>query len=249
MNTIVIAIPSYNRPDILCNKTLATLETLLDSWDNTYIFVADEEQKVIYLSALGGKERGKIIVGVKGMAAVRNFMTSYFPEKQRILYLDDDINGFVKKDGIAKVDITKEEFNSFVQRGFQECEKSNTSLWGVYPIANGFFMKDNITTDLRYIVGCCYGVINDRTVKVEIDSGEDYQRTILFFEKYGSVVRINFIAPKTVYWCKSGGMSNSRTIETMQVSCDYLIEKWPQYCSLKIRKTGNLPVIRFKRGY
>ena len=236
-----IAIPSYDRAELLVKKTINTLSLLLDNFNNVFIFVSDKEQELQYKNVL--KEKGHIIIGIKGMKEIRNFITDYFDENEKILYLDDDIDGFIKK---GKGNINKEDFDSFVQRGFQEAENNNTKLFGIYPISNLLFMKDNITTDLRYIVGCCYGVINDKEIKVTIDSGEDFERTILFYEKYGSVVRFNYIAPKTVYWRKKGGMAATRTIETMKISCDYLVEKYPTLCSLKIRKTGGLPNIKFK---
>lgn len=231
MELINVAIPSYNRCEMLKSKTLATLTRLCPALlPRTTVFVADVAQEAIYKAAITDIS---IIVAKPTMSGVRNFMVDYYEPNTQILFLDDDIDGIVRKDGNNKVEVTATEFEAAIVRGFDLCNVNGTKIFGFYPIANGLFMSDGHTTDLRYCVGAIYGVINDREIKVTTNDGEDYERTILFFEKYGSVIRLNSYAPRTTYWRKSGGMVGQRDI----VSLQKLAARWPQFCRLKTRKT------------
>ena len=54
---------------------------------------------------------------------------------------------------------------------------------------NHFFMKDTITTNLRYIVGAFYGTINrhDSNLKLYLEEKEDVLRTLQYYKKDGKV--------------------------------------------------------------
>lgn len=243
MEDITIAIPSYNRVKMLKTKTLATLTKLSVPMEQITIFVANVDQLALYKEEI---DDISIIVAEPTMCGVRNFMTQYYEPNTKILYLDDDLDGFNRKDGNNKMEITIDEFKEMVISGFDLCNINGTKLFGIYPISNGLFMSNGYTTNLKYIVGCCYGVINDKDIKVSINDGEDYERTILFFEKYGAVIRLNSYAPRTTYWRKSGGMIDQRDVLSLQS----LVKRWPQYCRLKIRKTDgrqNLAIKEYSR--
>jgi hypothetical protein len=68
----VVVIPSYNRVDILKAKTLKLLQDYKIPKSKIYVFVADEEQKKLYDELKDSV--GHIIVGVKGLPEVRNFI-------------------------------------------------------------------------------------------------------------------------------------------------------------------------------
>ena len=91
-NEYVVAIPSYKRVNTLKNKTLRVLKESGIDHKKIYVFVADEEQKKLYRDSLDRDYQPKLIVGEPGIRNIRNFMANYFPEKQRIFYIDDDIS-------------------------------------------------------------------------------------------------------------------------------------------------------------
>jgi hypothetical protein len=97
MSNFKIVIPSYKRPLILYNKTL---QILIDHGINpniVYIFVADEEQKNIYRDVLPKEYKDRLVVAVAGMMNVRNFITDYFQENEKLFNIDDDISEIYKK--------------------------------------------------------------------------------------------------------------------------------------------------------
>jgi hypothetical protein len=242
----VIAIPSYNRVKTLKEKTLKVLQEHGIPTSKIYVFVANEEQKELYEEVRGLV--GDIIVGVKGLAEVRNFITDYFPEGTKLVGIDDDIRNFIEYDSEAH---RKEKplisLENVIERGFLECEKSGARLWGIYPSANGYFMKPTVTTDLRFIVGCFYGCINTRDRKLPFGSHkDDYQRTIIFWEADNAVVRLNFIAPKTAYYKEPGGLQEDGRDEREKQAVERMLEKWPQYVKLNPRRKSGYTEIRLK---
>lgn len=150
----VIVIPSYNRVETLKEKTLKVLQEYKIPASKIYVFVANEEQRQLYEEGLEKGSVGHIIVGVKGLAEVRNFIFKYFPKGKKLVEMDDDIRGFLEYDANAKRhEKPLKDFVGLCNRGFEECNKVGARLWGVYSVPNGFFMKPTVTTEFRFIIG------------------------------------------------------------------------------------------------
>ena len=60
-----------------------------------YIFVSDKDQKKLYENTLEKNTYNSIVVGKPGIQHIRNFMPKFFKEKQKIVYMDDDISKIV----------------------------------------------------------------------------------------------------------------------------------------------------------
>jgi hypothetical protein len=98
---------------------------------------------------------------------------------------------------------------------------------------------ENYSTDLKYIIGFCYGVINKKNLKVTIDDKEDYERTLLYYLTDNKVVRFNNVTCLTrCYKKNSGGMNDlERTHERIFNSANYLQTKYPDLCKLRLSKS------------
>ena len=149
-----IVIPSYKRQKILQEKTLTTLKKYKIPKESIYVFVANQEEYDIYKEFLDPNTYGHLVVGVPGLAHVRNFISNYFPKGKKLVSCDDDIRGFIEFDATMK---RKEKelvsLKKLIERGFKECKEKGANLWGLYPSANGFFMKDTVSYDLKFIIG------------------------------------------------------------------------------------------------
>jgi hypothetical protein len=229
-----IAIPSYKRPTQLRDATLALLQKHAVPAERIDVFTSDAEQHAEYSETLLAGTYGRLIVAVVGMSAVRNHMTNHYDEGQHILYIDDDITDFLTlTDG--PLDLCK-----FIDQAFTECASRNLRLWGIHPIANRFFLKDKVSTDLRYIIGCFYGVINSKSITVDLEDGEDKLRTCLYYLANGGVLRYNWIAPKTKYYRNPGGMQTTRTLDRQRASGLALLERFPLLLHRKDKKDGRI---------
>ena len=227
-----IAIPSYKRATRLRDSTLTVLHNNQIPKERIDIFVADEAERDVYAATLDPATYHQLIVAVPGMGAVRNFMTDYYADGQHILFIDDDIYDLMSLEPL--------DLSGWIGRAFEECAAAGLRLWGIYPVANKFFMKPGYTKDLRYIIGSMYGVINDRDIKVSLDDGEDKQRTCLYYLKYGGVLRYNDVSPKTKYYREPGGMKITRTLERQRASGIALLEQFPMLLTRKDKKDGKI---------
>lgn len=244
-----IAIPSYKRPETLRDKTLAILKAYRIPVAKITVFVADKEQEKIYRETLKPGTYGKIVVGIVGMGAIRNFISNYYTIGTPIVNIDDDIKGFLEYDADKpRKEKPLKSLLAVIKKGFSECEKAGARLWGVYPVANGFFMKPKVSTDLRYVIGSFWGCINPgvKEIKITLDDKEDYQRSILYYMADGAIVRLNMVAPISSYYKEPGGMQEERTKQRVEKSARWLVKEFPEFAVLNPSKKSGYMEVRLR---
>lgn len=246
----VIAIPSYKREETLKKKTLALLKSYGIPASKVYIFVADKEEEERYRNALEKGTYAKIVVGIKGLAPVRNFIAEYFPLGKQIVFCDDDLSGFLEYDETTpRHERPLRSLLSVIHRGFAECKKNGCNLWGVYPTPNGFFMKPTVSTDLKFCVGSFFGLINPGTkiLRIPVSEKEDYYRTLRMYEVDGCVVRLNFVAGKTSYYKEPGGMqTDPERKQKQEAAVTFLLKKFPDWVKRNPTRKSGFPELRIK---
>tara|TARA_B100000989_G_C19479026_1_gene444282 strand:+ start:336 stop:1094 length:759 start_codon:yes stop_codon:yes gene_type:complete len=238
-----IAIPSYKRHKYLGDKTLKTLHNFGYGIEDIDIFVGNDEEYKLYKSEY---PEYNIIVGEVGMREIREFIFNYYDEGTHVLSLDDDIIDVKMKnpnESEKSCLVKLENLKEIVDRGFEECVKNNTILWGIYPCDNHGFMKNNITTHLAFCVGWMWGCIIDKEcLKLNISQYEDYERSIRVFKKYGKVIRLNNICAKTKYNNNTGGMCDDNRINIMKRDLEILKKLYNEYIIIKNKKSSILGV-------
>lgn len=246
----VVAIPSYKRQDVLGTKTL---KTLIDGGVNPkkiHIFVANKEEHDNYEKAIPKGMYGKIVTGVIGITNQRKFILKYFPEGTEIVSIDDDVEGLYKAKGTVKL-IQIKDVDGFFKEAFQKLHKDKLYIWGIYPVRNPFFMKDKITTDLKFIIGTMYGFINRHDSSLQPNSSikekEDYETSILYYLKDGGVVRYNNVTIKTKFHAEGGLGKTEGRFQANKEAAAYLAKTYPDLVSVFHRKNG-MPEVRLARG-
>jgi hypothetical protein len=229
----MIVIPSYKRSKYM--KTIHTLEKHQIQKDSITIYVIEEEQEE-YKKEFPDY---KIVVGVKGLVAQRQFIMDQYPEGTPLVFMDDDLD---------EIDLSMTTFSlqEFINHAFQECKERKAYLWGVYPVFNPFFRKarSELSTCLNFIVGCFYGVItrkNPNLLNTICTQGnkEDVERSIKYFIEDGIILRFNKVAPKTKYYGSVGGLGTKKErLESMKKESLNLQKAYPEYGRIKIRKNG-----------
>lgn len=256
MNDIQIVIPSYRRPDILTNQTLATLVKHGSDLKNVTVFVADSEEKSIYdaqIHACGLSV--KTVVGVKGLIDQRIFYNRYFEKGTPLLNLDDDIAGLYQKGENNKLEPLQGSIDSLAESGFGLCKKYGAKLWGINPVMNGLFLKPTITVGLRYICGIFHGSFaGDPCIlgeeRLRVTSGEDYENTLRHFVTYRKVIRFDGVCPKTKYFAKGGieaeiGGDSKVRQRDHEDKLKQIAMRYPNLCRLT-KKAGGVLNIRCK---
>tara|TARA_R100000700_G_scaffold35530_1_gene44173 strand:- start:3664 stop:4449 length:786 start_codon:yes stop_codon:yes gene_type:complete len=241
-----IAIPSYNRPKIIGEKSLKLLMDFGVSSNDILIFVRDKEQQKLYEKEIGDCFRFHL-TGQTGIDSTRNYLREYYhthPEAEKldgVLFMDDDITFF---SDMGKP-IT-EPFMDLIKYFFLETKKRNCRLWAVNALNNSFYMKDKISTTLRYCIGAFQGLIIDRTKPIifcDVGHFEDFQFSCEHFLADGGVVRFDRYGITTKYFelqggiCgQLGGLKNRQ--KEMEENAHYMVARYGEMCRIKIKKWG-----------
>ena len=249
-NHWIIAIPSYKRAETLRDKTLKVLQDYNIQRKYIHIFVASASEYDIYITILDPLTYGHIHIAVPGMANVRNYITQYFPIGQRILNIDDDIKGFIEySESSPRHERPLKSLINTITQGFAEIKRTGLRLFGFYPVSNGYFMNsDPPSTDLRYIIGSVWGIINPgiNQLKVTIDDKEDYLRSLIMYLLDGGVIRFNNISPKSAYYKEPGGMQEERTVKRIEKSAKAIVIAFPGLVKINLTKKSGMAEVRLR---
>lgn len=239
-----IAIPTYNRSDDF--KTLSFLKLNQVSTDMIDIFVADEDERVKYVSC---HPDYNYIIGELGLVPQRNFISQYYNEGQIILSIDDDIIDLVHK--------TNKPFLEWVNECIEYMNGNNIGIIGLNPSVNPFFFEqrkegDSFKKGNYSIVGCFQILINHRDMPLSLIAIEDWERSVMYKLRYGSTGRYNDILIKTKYFNKKGGLATQRNRENYINSMNKLLYKYPEwltynYKKLPLDKYNEMPNTKFRR--
>ena len=225
-----IAIPSLGRAKELKERTLATLSNIPK--DKIYIFVVKKEFDE-YKEILPDYN---IIIGKLGCNEQKKFISTYFDEDEKIIFLDDDIKGFYKKYGSGLKPMLPEDlFN----HSFEMLERYNAQMCGIYPAKNPFFMRMRVRKGLSLCVGAFNAVINKKDIfnSFKYRILEDYERSIRYFLDY-KLIRLDYVTLEADYNKLEGGWvsSNQRTAEKKSLEQQKFLEQYKEYCFLRTKK-------------
>jgi hypothetical protein len=262
-----IAVPSYKRANVLCERTLKLLASLSIPFQNISVFIIDDEDEICsykrHLHTANFDDVNLICAHIDpGLHRMRNYITQYYAEDTWILNMDDDIESIqylhidTTIDDVNKCQRYKllpfdaTSFMPWVQHAFADMESHGLRLFGVYPVKNGFFMKDlpAQTYDLRFCVGAFWGCINTKSLCLTLEEKEDFERTLLFWEAYHGVLRFNNVTVATKYYKTEGGMqargNNAWRQAEAERSCDILCKRYPNVCRLYTGKKNGIMEVR-----
>ena len=241
----VVCVPSYNRPELCNEKTLTMLQKANINKKWIYVFVANKQEQKRYQEVLDKNLYNKIVLGKKGLVPQRQFVMEYFKQGKHIVFFDDDV---VEVDLSLSSRFKSGSLDSFFKSAFNDCKKYKSFLWGPYPVFNPFFRRPRpeMTTDLRFIAGPFFGIINRpklKSIKLTItrlnDQKEDVERTIRYYKNDGIVLRYDKIAVKTQYYAsKSDYGTFEERKKPMEQAAQKLLKAFPEYGTIVKKTTG-----------
>jgi hypothetical protein len=211
-----VCIPSYNRPDLLKSKTLAFLETSGYPSNLIFVFVSDKSEFERYSQTCPGYN---LVIGLPGLKPQRKFISDWLNEDEIYLGLDDDIDG-VKTLGSSFLDLIRDACGLIGTR--------RSGLWGILPKDDGRCFKDDTTEHLSFIIGCLFVCRNHKEIVLEgFCLTDDYERSMLYFIKYGVILRYRGAGVQTKYKGTSGDANQKG-----QAVSD-LISRFPKMCKYR----------------
>ena len=246
-----ICIPSHNRPKIICEKTLTFLNKTLNEKTSIYIFTP-LEQAIDYDIEIKKYEFNNLNIifaySEYTLSEKMNMIINdYFKNGDFVIYLEDDICSiqtlveFQTKKHLTDI----LDLNKFIKKTYNILIENDLKVFGVYPVYNAYFMNYNNTTDFRFLINHFWGFIvnKDKPITINTDFKCDYEKSILFYKEYGSMLRYNHVTCKTKNYDKiEGGFEYHNRYLYEKDSVEYLMITYPEYVDIKKCKSKFLEI-------
>lgn len=220
-----LVIASYQRPHLIQSKTLRYLWAQVYPADKILIFVANENEKRVYEAAIPPHLYGQIIVGRLGLMEQRNFISDYLDEDEIYVSMDDDVDGIKLMGRWTFYDLIQEAYDAF--------EIGVAGLYGILPNDDARRFKDSVSTHLAHILGSFFIARNHRDLRITRTCKEDYERSILYWLRYGHVYRSRRGGVQTKYLAGNGGIPTADRREREVEDVSYLTQTYPTLCRRK----------------
>ncbi len=235
-------IPTYGRADSIADKTLTLLHTYGIPRQQITLFVANKEERDTYSREVPAKLYGSIVVGVPGLVHQRNFIMSYYPIGTQLVSFDDDVSSLWELQGGKLAPLVS--LKKTIAQGFALCKKWGYHMWGIYPTKNALWMSEAPSTNLKFLIGHMYGIVN-RNIQLKMPLKHDYELTLENAVRDGGVIRLNSVAATTKMG-KSGGIDKSvkERQATYTKVVDYLVKKYPGLVRKNPRREGEILLAR-----
>ena len=220
-----IAIPTLGRSDTITQKTLKYLKKSGYPAEKIHLFVANHKEFDIY-TKIPKDLYGEIIVGCMGLKEQKNFITSFYPEDEIIIQMDDDV----------KAISGTQPFLDLVKMGVDMLSLRTGGLWGIMPNNDTRRFKPNTTTHLSFIIGCFFIMRNHKSIKITYSEKDDVERSILYFKRYGQVFRYQGSGVDTGYGKGEGGLQTPGRAERRDLEVARFQTEYPEYVSVVDKK-------------
>jgi hypothetical protein len=241
----VIAVRTYERPAMFQSHTLTMLRSQ-GLQDRLYVFVGSDIEAYRTL-----EPDLRYIQVPKGGAAAIKAICEYFPRRQPILFLDDDLQEFFRYDASANA-FSGYGLHDMVSAAFQVAD-----LFSFSSLRNRYWLQkmDNyFRPSCVSIAGCCFGAYNiPELISTPFSHCDDLLRTIQYF-KVGKMPWIyQGSGFKTAYAKNPGGLQANGERADTKATCEEmlpLVKDWvsrleQQECGLYSWKL--LPAVTLRR--
>lgn len=237
-----VAVISHRRPQRCAERTLAVLEKGGITRDRVTVHVSDPADVPAYRAAAPGWH---IAAGAPGLAGNRNHVSSIYPAGQPLVCCDDDIQGIdaLMPGGRSLWPVA--DLHVLFISAFHQAALAGATLWGTAPSSNPFYMRPGTSRGLKFCIGVLHGVINRPAEKLTCHCKDDYERTLLRWEKDGTVIRLDDVVARHTYDGNAGGLAaiNGRTVDKAQADVHYLMQRWPGVVRLNTTRKSPYPEI------
>lgn len=226
-----VAIPSYQRAQLVWEKTVAYLARTNVDLNKVRVFVASEQEEREYLKARP-LEMGAVltVIGVPTLCAQRRFIQDYYEKHVglSVLSMDDDVEFLGEATGPKQVREVL-DLLTWLAQSKEACQAYGARVWGVAPLLNAFYLwgSQPVQHGLKFCVGACFGFLAGPDLPYQtLAAKDDYERCLQHYKQFGGVVRWSRMAPKTKYY-STGGLESFRTPATSEVEVQNLLERFP----------------------
>jgi hypothetical protein len=231
---------------MLQEKTLAFLARHSITEKQIFIFVSSESYD-LYVEQLSHLAVN-VVLGKDTITTTRNFIVDYFPQAQKVLEMDDDIEDIVymkKQEKNRPVD----DFRKLICESFGMLKGSG--VFGFNAMTSNIFATSD-KFGLYSLIGSCVGYFNEKSVHLELPEKEDFERVVKFYQLGLPVLKRTNFGTKTKYWVNAGGIQSryppAARIKKNGECGKRLMEMYPGLFYKRKRANGIIDV-RFRKPY
>jgi hypothetical protein len=241
-SAVHIVIPTYGRPQLLREKTLTLLHNYKIPKEQITLFVASKQEYASYVAQVPASLYGSIVIGVPGLVQQRTFIMNYYPVGTRLVSFDDDVGGLWELHEGKLIPLVS--LKQIIRQGFSLCKKWGYHMWGIYPTKNASWMSLTPSTNLKFLIGHMYGIIN-RKIRLRAALKHDYELTLENASRDGGVIRLNHVTATTKMGKDGGiGLSVKERQSMYSTVIDYLMYKYPGLVRQNPRRKGEILLAR-----
>ncbi|MCH9834830.1 hypothetical protein K0U83_04175 [bacterium] len=241
-----VIIPSFRRAEQCAQKTLTTLARQA-AGARAQVWLSDWEEREDYERA--AREAGVYdaisVVFRQGEPGLgRNRRAAYHGQEKEgwILSMDDDIEKVIYR--VDEKRVEEADISRFWEEGIALSDMMGVHLFGLYPVANPYFMRANVRSGLTFIIGGCYAEKvrpGDDAILPIADNGlrDDFERSLLHWERYGGVLRFEEYSFVEKIFRNPGGLqAGDRNEADDRRERQRIVDTWPDVTKLWQRKNG-----------
>jgi hypothetical protein len=213
---IPIAVTVYKNYELLKNCTLTYLAKYKYPSELITLFVESEEEEAKCRKVIPTIFFNNIIV------ADRKSINKHYKEGEIVIHMEDNVKD-IKSPYLT--------FNQIVLHAKNLLDSNNCGLFGIIPHDDVKGMMNTHTTQLEYISKSFYICKNHKSIQTTVNNTEDYERSILYFLKYGKVIKY-----------RGAGISLEKVIRPVMLKeYESLVSKYPMMS--RVIKIDGIPEI------
>lgn len=250
----VVAIPTYRRSMTFGKRTLKYLNKTNLDFDKVTLFVSDEED----FDAYEIWDLPMVIAPGKNATDKFNAIHFHYPVGTRVFVMEDDIHNICYRDDYATPKRTWiTDLDGMIRASF--CELGEEGIWGINPSDSTHYTtmytelspskpdgkKYRFSRKLNLLVAHAFGFVSTRDPELAVQeaSKTDYERSCLYYEKYGEVLRRFDVGVMTKSYVNDGGMqadhTKSERAALEEKACINLVARFPELLDHNFNKESS----------
>jgi hypothetical protein len=226
-----VAVPSYQRVDMLADRTLPALAAGGVELDRVTVFVHSHDPMLDgYRDLVRSAGMRLQVTDVRGINAQRAAILQHFPAGTPLVQVDDDLQRVVEavnQKTVRPVDDLGRLFRGM----FRETAARDLWVWGLSPTTNPFYMSPGRHTEgLRFLMFALWGCYTRPGHPVHtctVPTKDDYELSLRAWWYDGATLRADGIAPVADIYKAPGGCQLTRRVEHAEQGAVQLMADWP----------------------
>lgn len=239
-----VGIASYKRPE--SSLTLDYLDRIGFPKEHRILSIQCEEDLEAYTKSGLRKRVGTFLYRKASTASGnRNTILDNVEPGTRVVFMDDDIKQVVMSDmGLRPLD-TLEKFTQMCSMGFKMARNCHTIGFGLYPVANDYFMRGGAQKN-AVCIGTLLGMVATPGIRFcdELATKEDYELCCRIIRKFGAFIRLDGFACDAKHYTKGGCESAWKDKESVKRIANLLVVKYPDILRLNPKRPGEVLMVR-----